>query len=191
VEVAVAVNNRTLWALALLALPAGGCFLFDLGGDDDDGEEEPLAGVHVDAVLSNDTCGPTMTSAGAYTEYDVDLSRSGDRLVWDGPGGRFEAALSDDGEFCIELDAQWHVRDADEFYGVAACDMVRIERLCGALSFEGEGDEETVTGMTGRHDAAVSAATGADCRDQIGVGNGLYLALPCQVAYTLTGTPNE
>jgi len=142
-------------------------------------------------VLATDTCGPVITSAGSYLDYDVDLSRSGDRLIWDGPGGTYEAALSDDDEFCVEYSAQWHVRDADEFYGVAACDMVQVERLCGTLTIEGEGDEETVTAMTGRHDAYVSGATGADCRDQIGVGTNLYLALPCQVAYTLTGVPPE
>lgn len=177
-------RNAVLLAFALLAVPASGCFLFDPG---DDADEAPLGTLHVDAVLATDTCGSTMTSGGAFVDYDVDLSRAGDTLIWDGPGGRFEAALSSDGEFCLEFDAQWHVRDADLFYGIAACDMVQIERLCGALALE----DETVTAMTGRHDAAVSGATGADCRDQIGVGSGLYLALPCQVAYTLTGAPAE
>jgi hypothetical protein len=182
-------RSLVLVALAAVAPSASGCFLFDLGNDDTDAA--PLAAMHVEAVLVTDTCGATMTSGGALVEYDVDISRSGDRLIWDGPGGRFETTVSDDGQFCIEYDAQWHVRDADLFYGIAACDMVQIERLCGALTVEGEGEDETVTGMTGRHDATVSGATGADCRDRIGVGNGLYLALPCQVAYTLTGSPTD
>lgn len=175
----------------VVALLSGGCFLFDQS------EDEPLGTVHVEALLVADTCGPGMTSGDPTMSYEVDLRRSGDTLHWSGPAGSHQGSFASDDEFCIEINASWHVRDPDPWYGDPGCDMVRQERLCGELAFSENQDDvagedlQQVVRMTARHEAFISGNTGSDCSDQIGLSAGQFLALPCQVAYTLTGAPLE
>lgn len=174
-----------------VALLSGGCFLFDQS------EDEPLGSVHVEALLVADTCGPGVTSGDPTMSYEVDLRRSGDTLHWSSPGEAYQGTFSSDDEFCIVLNAEWHVRDPDPWYDDPGCSMVRQERLCGEVAFsQSETDAsgaalQQVVNLTARHEAFISGNTGSDCSDQIGLAAGQFLSLPCQVAYTLTGSAIE
>lgn len=177
--------------LILTALTAS-CFLFDQS------TEETLGQVHVEAALVADSCGPQTVSMGSTMSYEVELSRSGDSLRWMGPSGSIEGAFLSGDEFCIELADSWHVRDADPWYGDPGCEMQRVERLCGVLELEeeplddaSEGAAPVLVGLTGRHEAFISGTEGSDCSDQLGLQEGQYLALPCQVVYDLVGTAIE
>jgi len=173
-------------ATLVCSFTLSGCFLFEQP------EEEPLGAVHVDALLVSDTCGPGITTGEPTMSYDVEIRRSGDSIVWSGPAGTVQGTFSSDESFCIEQSSQWHVRDADPWYEDPGCDMVSIERLCGTLTLESvsdasEADSQEVTGLLGRHEAFISGTTGSNCSDQVGVAEGQYLDLPCQITYSLTG----
>jgi hypothetical protein len=168
------------------ALSAGGCFLVDQQST------ENLGRVAVSASLSIDTCGPGTVSAGPSLEYEVNLERQGSTLMWNGPSGRFTGTLSGDDRFCIELDRGWHVRDADPWLEDPGCDMSQIERLCGTIvTEEREDGAEEVASLTARHEVFVSSNPGSNCVELVGITQGQYLTLPCQVIYEMTGTPAE
>ena len=183
--------SKTLVTTAALLIGTSGCFLFDSAGT-----EEDLGELHIEAQLVADTCGPGAFPEGPSMAYDVDLRRQGDTLYWVGPSGTVLGRFSSDRDFCIQLDDQWHVRDADPWYDDPGCDLRRIERLCGTLDFAQETDEtgavsERVTSLVGRHEAFVSGTETSDCSDQVGVSEGQYLTLPCQITYELQGAPVE
>lgn len=146
-------------------------------------------------MLVADTCGPGTVSSGSTMSYEVELSRRGSALVWVGPGGTFQGSLTDDDEFCIEVTNSWQVRQPDPWYDDPGCQMNRIERLCGTLELA-EGDQsemevEQVTSVTARHEFFVSYVTGTSCPELLGISEGQYLALPCQVVYDIEGLSIE
>ncbi len=174
--------------LIVAVLLGSSCFLFEQSN------AENIGHVMVEAILVADTCGPGTVSAGPTMSYEVELNRSGDSLTWHGPGGTVQGFFTSDDEFCIELGSQWHVRDADLWFGDPGCDMTRVERLCGTLTFaepELEDEPAQVTSLTARHEAFVANVGGTNCDDQVGISEGQYLALPCQVAYELVGISAE
>lgn len=170
-------------------LAGGGCFLFDQQTGDS------LGRVEVNALLVTDTCGPGTVSAGPSLHYEVEVQRQGSSLTWVGPSGRFTGTLSGDDEFCIELNRSWHVRDPDPWLDDPGCDMSQIERLCGTIETEvldeGGVESEQITSLTARHEVFVSYNLGSNCTNLVGITEGQYLTLPCQVVYDMTGTPLE
>lgn len=179
-------QTYTKRALVLaVAVASGGCFLMDQSN------EVELGRVEVNALLVADTCGPGTVSAGPSMEYEVELRRNGSTLLWDGPGGTVRGTFLSGDEFCIELARSWHVRDPDPWFDDPGCDMSQIERLCGTLELvEGDASQmetERVTSLTARHEAFVSHDTGSVCTELVGISEGQYLTLPCQVVYDLEG----
>ena len=176
--------------MAALAVTLHGCFLFDQSS------ATRLGVVEVSAVRVSDTCGPGLDTGGAAVTYSVELSVSGSTLTWAGPAGRAQGRYDGAGGFCIELAGTWHVRDADPWYGDPGCDMVSLERLCGTVEVtEEESPAGTVdtraAGLSARHETFLAPADGSYCPELIGLSAGQFLALPCGVAYELTGTPSD
>lgn len=171
------------------SLTLSSCFLFEQSSS------ENLGHIHVSAILVADTCGPGVVSSGSSMAYDIELQRNGSAITWIGPGGSRSGTMTDDENFCIELSANWNERESDPWLGDPGCEMVHLEQLCGTLEFEDqETDEETgpiVARITATHEAYVSGTQGSDCSDQIGITEGLYLSLPCQVVYEITGERAE
>lgn len=180
-------------ALALLlAASSGGCFLFDLGTDDADG----LGMIDVEAVLVEDSCGPGFGAPGPSTSYDVELRLSGSTLTWVAAGSSAQGSCDEDGRFCIEATRQWIVRDPDPWYEDPGCQMLSVERVCGAVDIiEEENDDgeatRRVASLEARHEVTTSCTGTSYCPEMIGLAQGQVLALPCRVAYELTGLPAD
>jgi hypothetical protein len=121
---------------------------------------------------------------------------SGSTLTWVGPGSQASGTCDEDGRFSIEITRTWNVRDPDPWSGDPGCDMMEVERLSGTLVLDeqerdGGATERAVQSLDGRHELYDAAQSGTSCPELIGVQSGQVLALPCQVAYELTGTPAD
>jgi hypothetical protein len=171
------------------AVVGSGCFLFDQEA------AVSLGVIHVEEVLVEDTCGPGFQAPGPSLAYDVELRRTGTTLMWAGPGAPVQGTCDDSGRFCFELTNTWHVRDPDPWLEDPGCDMFRVERLCGSLEMSEDatdaGSKEQVTAVTATHESFVSSAAGSYCPELIGVQPGQFMAIPCQVAYEITGAAAE
>lgn len=183
-------NHISLVYVITVALMASSCFLFDQSAD------ESIGSVHIEAALVADTCGPGVNTNGSTMDYDVELQRNGETIRWLSPWGSVSGALTDDDEFVIEVGDQWIVRDADPWLGDPGCAMQQLERISGTIEFETIEDEndvseEVVSSITATHESFIAPTTGSDCSNLLGISEGTYLTLPCQIAYDIVGTPLE
>jgi hypothetical protein len=170
--------------LATVGLP--GCFLF--------GESDTtlIGRFAVEARLVADSCGPGTVDADPLLQYNVELRQGGSVVTWDGPGLTLQGPLGADDQFCIDDSSTWKVREADLWLEDPGCSMTRIERLCALLEDLKEVDtveegEPLASSFTGRHELFISHEGGSDCTDQLGLADGQYLTLPCQVTYDIVG----
>jgi hypothetical protein len=161
-----------------LALPLvlAACF----GGKDPYNPGTPLGTYHVDAKLSDDSCGP---SAGAPSDwpFDVKLSRDGSTLYWVQGGLPVQGTLDSSGRATMKSSDTRSIHDADSKAGLAACSMTRDDALEMTLAPD-EG------GFTGTLSYTFSQADGSDCSDQLTSSGGSFAALPCTTKYALTAT---
>ncbi len=128
------------------------------------------------------SCGSSLGAPDPWT-FDVELSRSGSTLYWSFMDGR--ATVTGDLNAASEAKLAYAVAanvDGTDAGG-GACTMQRGDAI--DVTFP---TATTPTSFAGSFGSAFSAATGADCTDQLASGGGMYATLPCTVTYDISGT---
>lgn len=129
----------------------------------------------VTGKLAHDDCGAESLNAPSKWSFHVKLSREGDTLYW--LNGR-EAIVGDidkSGAFSFETHLDLPMSEAHG--AVKGCTIVRSDRATGDV------DSSLSATLT----YAYAAKAGSECETlPLGV-NGLPLALPCTLSYSLSG----
>jgi len=132
----------------------------------------------VTGKLGDDTCGADSLSAPAKWDFQVKLSREGSTLYW--LNGR-EAIVGDidkSGHFAFETHLDLLLADAR---GAAkGCTVVRSDSASGSL-------DSAESSFTGELSYAYAGTSDSDCSALPLGSDGLPLALPCSLTYSLSG----
>ncbi len=168
--------------LVLISFALIGCDQGDLPGD-------AVGTYRVAARLEENGCGPS-TPASVSAEFDVEIRREGETGFWI-PQGQppVTGVLDDRGIFLFQVAARLVVREEDPVLGLAACVLDRIDEVRGTVTVADEADASAAPDgrLLGEQTLSVAAASGADCSDRIGLAEGQFLGLPCQIRYALEG----
>lgn len=161
-------------ALGLVAaLPLAACSATPLPGTQ-------LGTFKVVAKAKDNSCG--LGAPDPWT-FDVQLSRSGSTLYWSWMDGSplMSGTLDSSSHASITTTQTGNVDATDASLG--PCTMQRSDDL--------EVDLPAAQGasFTGTLGYSFTAATGADCNDQLAAAGGQFEAIPCAVSYTMTGSP--
>jgi hypothetical protein len=140
----------------------------------------------ISARLDSNGCGPSAVQATQSAEFDVDLRREGEAGWWI-PDGQapVPGEVDESGAFRFEIRGQTAVREEDPTQGLAACTLDHVDEVRGFVS--GGEDAGPAASLAGEESLSFAASAGSDCSDQLGLGTGQFLALPCQVRYVLEG----
>lgn len=145
------------------------------------------------ARIESNTCGPGAVQAPGSAEFEVEIRRQGETGWWIPEGlAPVMGVLDDRGTFEFAVSGQIAVRAEDPVQGLAPCSLDKVDEVRGTI-VQGPADEADAAPEGGAATLAAEealsfgATSGSDCSDQLGVGTGQFLALPCQVRYSLEG----
>jgi hypothetical protein len=193
------------WSCVLVLLGAGGCELFGNPG-------ELVGEMSVQATLEENSCGSAIGTIPASQSSEVKLYERSGLLTWSGSLGSFQAEIDEDGSFVSHSSGSQLLRAAepDGAGGIrAACVVDAVEEIRGTLTrrepeTEGDAGDGGATDDAGDADAGevprspasvtaidtlqIAPSAGADCSDLVGLGGGLFQALPCRVVIELSGS---
>jgi hypothetical protein len=131
----------------------------------------------VEAVRSDNACGPNALGNPRQFSFEVELARADTELFWDGNGGRLGAGL--DFELSASVRSELRVpRGAD-----AGCHIARDDRISGVLSADAAG---AITSFTGEMDFSFAETPESTCTLEERQAAGLP-ELPCRMSYDLSG----
>jgi hypothetical protein len=136
----------------------------------------------VTGTLETNTCGPGLGAPSPWS-FSAEMSEDGTTLYWswmDGSPPLYNVVNAQQ----VTLTATDTANvDGTADGGLGPCTMVRDDTLQITL-----GSGSPPPAFTGSLTYTFSAASGADCTDQLGVTGGSYDTLPCSLGYTLSGT---
>lgn len=132
------------------------------------------------ATLEESTCGPSVGDE--ERAFDVQIRRDGQVGYWIGPSQvPVQGRIDEEGNFTFRTSEQILVREGDDSIGLAPCMMDQVDLA------EGTAD----AGLSGSEHLWIGSTSGADCRDQVGLMPGQFIALPCEMSFTLAGEGPE
>lgn len=166
----------------------------------------------ITGTMDTDSCGPGF-GANRSVRFDAELRRDDDTAFWIfGDLDPTTGTLDDNGAFLFQRQGGWTLVDAKPEIGYAGCRVGQLETIQGAVlrsaladdadagaEDAGEGDasddeidiEIAQPALTGRNTIDIVPLTGDDCSPALSTQGGPFLALPCRVAYQLTGTLSD
>lgn len=168
-------------ATALSATSAG------CSGKDPFNPGTKLGTFRVTASLTRSTCGPTPNP----WAFDVRLSHDGPTLYWIQGGAPVQGPIDANAKALLETETLHDVRAADPKRQQAACSIARSDALAITLvGADGEpvADPARTSSFSGSLVYAFAPTEGSDCSDQLTASGGGFEALPCEIAYEVTGT---
>ncbi|HYQ30853.1 MAG TPA: hypothetical protein VER04_26655 [Polyangiaceae bacterium] len=175
--------TRALWLLSVgsLSLLAVGCVAPSDQALDDQNPHQPgdaLGSYSVTGKLSDDSCGADSLNAPTRWTFDVKLSKLGDTLYW--LNGR-EAIVGDiDSSGSFAFTTHVDVTLSEQRGAAKGCTLVRSDSASGKLT-------DSNDTLSGKLSYAYSARADSEC-DAYAIGtDGLPLALPCKLTYSLDG----
>jgi hypothetical protein len=184
------------FALALLTWTAA-CW-----GQGEEPPGEPVGDFEASGLMVEQSCGGVIPAPDPL-ELDFQLRReTGGRAYWQGSGGPTYAGVERDGEYSFTVSQSYNVIPADRFRGYAGCSVTQRDLFTFVVEEvveepEDKQDEETesptslepaLLSLSGLQATEIEPVSGSDCTPAVAAGGGAFLALPCRVAYVLTGT---
>jgi hypothetical protein len=173
--------TRAFWLLWLVPCVAWGCVApSDQALDDQDPHRpgDALGSYAITGKLGDDSCGAESLNAPERWTFDVKLSREGSTLYW--LNGR-EAIVGDidkSGRFSFASHVDVPLRPRK---GAAkGCTLVRRDTASGKLS-------DTSATLKAELTYAYDATADSECSEFAIGTDGLPLALPCKLSYSLAG----
>jgi hypothetical protein len=143
---------------------------------------ELLGTYEVDGTLTTSTCGTGALGSSDHWGFDVKLSRFHEDLYWVNGREVIPGSIAPDGvSFTFTTRVEGEVVPAGR--GRAACILSRADSATGRLSSKTLEVETFDASLT----FGYSAVEGSNCETWIGSPEGVA-ALPCSIAYALTGT---
>jgi hypothetical protein len=174
------------WSLAW-ALLAGpwlvGCS--DIFGDKDAHQPGDVLGTfHVAAKRGSNTCGEGALGNQAAWEFDVKLARGGAEIFWNNGAEVIDGTIdADEKTFHFDTGVLMNMRTAED-HGLPACSIERSDRADGVLAATGT----DVASFEGDLVFRFAPSAGSSCEDLVQGGTAILAALPCAIAYEITGT---
>ncbi len=166
-------------------------------------EPEPLGTFSVTSIMRSNTCGPQVAEVLSLATYEVDLALRSDTLTWS-PRGASQARgayNSGTGAFRLVHEQTVTVVQPDPRREVAGCMLVRADVIEGVVdwsSADGGVVDDVPTfgqdastaprarGFRGTETVVWGPTPGSDCRGLLGAQQGQFIALPCELTYSLT-----
>lgn len=172
-----------------------------LGGCWGQGEEppgEPVGQFEASGLMVEQSCGSAIPAPDPLDlEFDL-RSEEGGRAYWIRRGGPVYAGVYRNGEYTFTVSQSWTVVEPDRFRGYAGCSVTQqdvftfvVEEVEVGEAAVGEADagvEPALFTLTGMQSTDITPLSGANCTPAVSAGGGPFLALPCRVAYVLSGT---
>ncbi len=171
--------------LARLAVGSGALTLFGASlasciGHAADGPGEVLGKFHVEAKAKDNECGEGALGMTKTWEYDVELRKTADLLLWDNGKDVVEGRLQDDDrQFSFEITFDVNMRTDQDPAWLPECTITRTDHAQGSLSSGGD----DVDGFTGDFTYVFEPTEGSDCTNLYGPNGPLFHVLPCTVKY--------
>lgn len=174
--------------LIVAAAASGGCG--DMFGDKDAHQPGTALGTfHVAATSTTNDCGQGALGSAASWEFDVKLSRDDGTLFWNNGQELISGALGADGKtFSFGTHVVVDMR-TEEQAGMPPCSVDRADTASGALDTA----DENAASFDGSLSYAYSPTQDSLCSDLVAGSDmpgsePVFAALPCTMAYQLTGT---
>jgi hypothetical protein len=143
----------------------------------------PLGTFVVASTLSVDTCGGTVVD-GSPGIFDVTISNDDGLIYWfPNTGGTGTYGVMDPSGTVSINEVVADDVDMTEAGASGACTLQRNDTLTFTLP-----SGAAPGSFTGSYSFTMSAASGANCADQLTANGGGYGALPCTVTYGMKGT---
>ncbi|MFW6051193.1 MAG: hypothetical protein ACODAU_08460 [Myxococcota bacterium] len=163
---------------------------------------EPVGTYEVTGALEENACGSQAVDARDPVMFRVEVRREGDRAWWRRPDAPLvEGTVDADGVYSFRSQARRTVIEPDPDAGDPGCVVEQAEtveaRLLGTDADAGTpeagmGDAAAPpTMLEGTHVIDLSPVAGSDCTAALAVSGGPFRALPCNVDYTLAGSPTD
>jgi hypothetical protein len=148
---------------------------------DDQNPHQPgdaLGSFVVAGKLGDDSCGAASLNAPERWSFDVKLSRLGSTLYWLNGREAIVGEIDASGHFAFE--SRVNVTLAQRHGAAKGCTLVRRDAASGKLS-------ESAATLTGKLTYAYDATSDSECSEFAIGSDGLPLALPCRLSYSLDG----
>jgi hypothetical protein len=166
--------------LYALALSSAGCGPFEPGHDSKTPGD--LLGTYaISGSIKKDDCGAELLGAPDPWQFEVKLSRLGHQLYWLNGREAIVGDIASDG-VSFQFDTRVDVPIGGQAAKASRCVVSRRDRAQGALLQ----DDEQVLGLTGDLAFEYSSKSDLECLEIIGIP-GSVQALPCSLAYSITG----
>ncbi len=171
--------SRALWFLWCPLLALGGCANpGELGSEDPKAPGEVLGFYALSGKLTDDSCGAESLNAPDEWSFEVKLSRDRSTLYWLNGREAIVGQIDDAGSFGFETHLDLEL--AEQHGAAKGCTVRRSDAAAGALS---EGD----AALSVKLSYGYEALSDSDCAEFATGTDGLPLALPCSMTYTLAG----
>ncbi len=171
---------RLRTVLGTAALLVFGSALASCLGHAAEGPGEVLGKFHVEAKAKSNECGEGALGMTETWEYDVELRRTADLILWDNGKDIVEGRLEkDDRQFSFEITFDVDMRTEEDPAWVPDCTITRTDRARGSLA----NASDDVEGFTGRFSYVFEPTEGSDCTNLYGPEGPLFHLLPCTVEY--------
>jgi hypothetical protein len=173
-------STRALCALFVATLCAGCVAPEDQPLDDQDPHQpgEALGAFSVTGKLGDDTCGADSLAAPSKWVFDVKLSREGSTLYWLNGREAITGDIDNHGRFGFDTHIDLPI--SAEHGAYKGCTIVRTDSATGTLASDADA-------FTGTLSYSYAQSPSSDCSALPLGSGGLPLALPCSLAYGLSG----
>lgn len=175
-------------AHCVLLLAAGltaGCVAPGEQAVDDQDPHAPgdaLGAFSVTGKLGPDSCGADSLNAPSKWDFEVKLSREGSTLYWLNGREAIVGDIEESGRFSFATHLDLPITDTR---GAAkGCTIVRTDSASGSL-------DQSQSSFTGSLSYAYAATADSDCSALPLGANGLPLALPCSLTYSLSADRSD
>jgi len=152
-------------------------------GNADPGPGTVLGRFHVEAKAKLNECGEGALGMTKTWQYDVDLRKTPNQLLWDNGKDIVEGPLEeDDRQFSFEISFDVDMRTEEDPAWLPECTIRRTDKASGSLDSAGD----DVEGFNGRFTYVFEPTEGSDCTNLYGANGPLFHLLPCTVDYDVT-----
>ncbi|MCA9531676.1 MAG: hypothetical protein KC543_16220 [Myxococcales bacterium] len=151
---------------------------------------EPAGTYAVQGTLVENTCGPGVAAVPDPLSFNAELRVDPDGPVyWRRAGRPIVTGVAKGNAY------QFQSRGSYPISGVEQCTLSENNDLTftveGAEAADRDAGAGAGTTLSGKLVTLFAASSGSDCRRLLAVNGGPWLALPCQVTYTLDGKPTS
>lgn len=164
---------------------------------------------HLVGELQENSCGETALPAVDPLVFDVELRSDGSgQAFWRRPSSPAVSGTVHEGSYHFRFRSAISVYPGDEVAGTVGCALIQDEIIelatrqpdVGDGGVEGGGDAGAgaddagavgPTLLVGTDEVTLTVAPGYDCSATLGSNGGPFIALPCGVRYSLSGSPSE